>query len=370
MMLCVGTLTLTIKIQRSWASTPLSAVVIPHGFFELFGGQSQLFNSNVTGGSPPYTYQWWLDSDPISGATNPTFNFTVPLSPGGAWDLNVMVNDSAGGWCWSWPGAFILEPDWEPIFHEPVYFSVEPVPTAPLINVNASINGLETLPAQSPVGDTFTVEIHLRNATAINAPYGVAGVEVHFYFGNILNYCKPIGFVDELGQPDGALAGPCIYALKGFYDDNWNPVTTPPYTNATQYLVAAGSETGPWNGNDGLVAIITFQITGQPSQNMSQPDFYAPLQIVFGDLNDVNASGVGVSGAQGTLRIDAAPSLVGDLNGDGKVSLQDLALMAQAYGSKPGDPNWNPLADIAPPYGVIGLTDLVTLATHYGQQSP
>jgi hypothetical protein len=62
--------------------------------------------------------------------------------------------------------------------------------------------------------------------------------------------------------------------------------------------------------------------------------------------------------------------IVGDVNGDGKVSLADLTLLAQAYGSKPGDANWNPLADIAPPYGIIGLTDLVTMAMHYGQHNP
>jgi parallel beta-helix repeat protein len=63
-------------------------------------------------------------------------------------------------------------------------------------------------------------------------------------------------------------------------------------------------------------------------------------------------------------------SIVGDLNGDGKVNLADLQLLAQVYMSKLGDINWNPLADIAPPYGLIGLTDLVTLATHYGQHNP
>jgi peptidylprolyl isomerase len=60
--------------------------------------------------------------------------------------------------------------------------------------------------------------------------------------------------------------------------------------------------------------------------------------------------------------------VVGDLNADGKVGLDDLVLLDNAYGSKLGDSNWNPLADIAPPIGIIGLPDLVTLAIHYGQQ--
>jgi parallel beta-helix repeat protein len=58
-------------------------------------------------------------------------------------------------------------------------------------------------------------------------------------------------------------------------------------------------------------------------------------------------------------------TIPGDINGDFKVDLQDLVSLANAYGSKPGDINWNPNADIAPP-GIVGLSDLVTLALHYG----
>jgi uncharacterized Tic20 family protein len=61
----------------------------------------------------------------------------------------------------------------------------------------------------------------------------------------------------------------------------------------------------------------------------------------------------------------------GDLNGDKVVSLSDLVIFAQAYGSKPGDPKWNPNADIAGsklggPDGQVRLSDLVIIAQHYG----
>jgi parallel beta-helix repeat protein len=62
-------------------------------------------------------------------------------------------------------------------------------------------------------------------------------------------------------------------------------------------------------------------------------------------------------------------SLPGDLNGDGKVSLADLVILALAYGSKPGDTKWNPAADIDG-NGVVGLTDLVILANNYGKTAP
>jgi hypothetical protein len=64
-----------------------------------------------------------------------------------------------------------------------------------------------------------------------------------------------------------------------------------------------------------------------------------------------------------------AVTIIGDINGDFKVSLADLTLLAKAYGSTPADPNWNPNADIAGS-GKIGLVDLVDLAIHYGQHFP
>lgn len=59
----------------------------------------------------------------------------------------------------------------------------------------------------------------------------------------------------------------------------------------------------------------------------------------------------------------------GDINGDFKVNLSDLVLLANAYGSIPGETKWNPNADISD-NGIVGLSDLVLLATHYGQQYP
>jgi pimeloyl-ACP methyl ester carboxylesterase len=63
-------------------------------------------------------------------------------------------------------------------------------------------------------------------------------------------------------------------------------------------------------------------------------------------------------------------TIPGDITGDFKVTLADLVSFAHAYGSKPGDKNWNPNADIGPPIGIVGLSDLVALAQHYGQHYP
>jgi len=62
-------------------------------------------------------------------------------------------------------------------------------------------------------------------------------------------------------------------------------------------------------------------------------------------------------------------TILGDINGDFKVNLTDLVLLANAYGSQPGQAKWNPNADING-NGVVDLSDLVLLANHYGQHYP
>lgn len=87
----------------------------------------------------------------------------------------------------------------------------------------------------------------------------------------------------------------------------------------------------------------------------------------------VALSGVYKSYAKSTFMDETAFASIGihvgllcDLNDDGKVSLQDLILLAQAYGSTPDAPNWNPRADFNGDQK-ISLPDLVTLAQNFGK---
>ncbi len=62
--------------------------------------------------------------------------------------------------------------------------------------------------------------------------------------------------------------------------------------------------------------------------------------------------------------------LPGDVNDDRFVNILDIVSIASVYGCKDGEPSWNPNADIAEPFGVINIFDVVTCASHYGEKYP
>jgi parallel beta-helix repeat protein len=60
--------------------------------------------------------------------------------------------------------------------------------------------------------------------------------------------------------------------------------------------------------------------------------------------------------------------ILGDINGDGTVDNEDLTLLAQAFGSIPTTPTWNPQADFNKD-NIVNITDLYLLAKNYGNTS-
>ena len=55
-----------------------------------------------------------------------------------------------------------------------------------------------------------------------------------------------------------------------------------------------------------------------------------------------------------------------DLNGDGVVNIIDIYKVAKAFGSKPGDPNWNPIADLDE-NGIVNIIDIYKVARDFGK---
>jgi len=80
-----------------WASKPevipLSVSISPLSV-SILVGQSITFTSTVSGGVPPYSYQWFLNGSAVSGATSATWTFTP--STAGTYIVHLRVSDSAG----------------------------------------------------------------------------------------------------------------------------------------------------------------------------------------------------------------------------------------------------------------------------------
>mgnify|MGYP001130458276 CR=1 FL=1 len=72
---------------------PLSASISPLSA-SINVGESLTFTSTVTGGTPPYSYQWYLDGDPVSGVNESSWTFTPTAS--GIYYVYLKVTDAKG----------------------------------------------------------------------------------------------------------------------------------------------------------------------------------------------------------------------------------------------------------------------------------
>lgn len=70
---------------------PLSGTINPLSK-TIFQSQSVTFTSSVSGGTSPYTYQWYLNGNPVSGATSSSWTFTPPST--GTYYVYLKVTDS------------------------------------------------------------------------------------------------------------------------------------------------------------------------------------------------------------------------------------------------------------------------------------
>lgn len=62
-------------------------------------------------------------------------------------------------------------------------------------------------------------------------------------------------------------------------------------------------------------------------------------------------------------------TILGDVDGDGEVDMEDIGMCCLAYGSRPGHPRWNPNADINND-NKICMKDIGIACMHYGETDP
>jgi hypothetical protein len=111
----------------------------------------------------------------------------------------------------------------------------------------------------------------------------------------------------------------------------------------------------------GLLAVIEFQILhGKPPKTSSF------LSIDNVDTKLLNSS----LNCPSTLKVDGYLEYIWpDLNGDGKVDIKDISIVALAFGSYPSHPRWNPIADVYQD-SKIDIRDIALIAKNFGKIDP
>lgn len=62
-------------------------------------------------------------------------------------------------------------------------------------------------------------------------------------------------------------------------------------------------------------------------------------------------------------------TILGDVNGDGRVNIVDISLVAVSFKTEPGDTKWNPNADVNDD-NEINIIDMSKVAIHFGEVDP
>jgi hypothetical protein len=116
------------------------------------------------------------------------------------------------------------------------------------------------------------------------------------------------------------------------------------------FQATAGYDSYAWDFGDGN-ATVSGQDVNHVFENVG--NFTVALHVAVGDITNSTS---------GTILV----TFTTDLNKDGRVDVLDVSAVAKAYDSKPGDPNWNPLADLNKD-GIINVVDLSMVAMDVGE---
>ena len=224
-------------------------------------------------------------------------------------------------------GPLIPPPGYPPVVSELQNY-LQIVGFSPDLNWHAFIRGaVET----SPLG---THDIAVTSVVPAKTVVGQGyGFNVTSVVTNLGNYSESFNYTISLDGPFSKRTDVSTPSLFGV-----------PAGNSTNIITVCNT-TGIAYGN--------YTVTGHAS-------------IIPGETNTSNND---LSDGNVTVTIP------GDIDGNFKVDLSDLVLLALAYGTTPantwgiGHHQWNPNSDIDNS-GKVDLSDLVTLATHYGKHYP
>jgi hypothetical protein len=228
--------------------------------------------------------------------------------------------------------TYLSDPNAEPIDHIAVDGEYWLYSTMPEIRVEPSSYTSKKV-------ETFSVNITVHNVVNLYS------YEFKLGYDTALLDALSLNVGDFLKQP--------YYIYKFSIDDDAGVITLG---------VSSKAPAPPVNGS-GLLATITFKTVA-----IVWPDSARNTSLHLYDT--VLKTNLGITVPHGTLDgFYQYTPIPGDVNSDGVVNIFDLVIVARAFGTKPGEANWDPKADLKRD-GLINIFDVVLVAKNYGRTDP
>jgi len=122
----------------------------------------------------------------------------------------------------------------------------------------------------------------------------------------------------------------------------------------------------PFYGS-GIAFEVTLKVKCQPVD--PDPDVNFMVEFTLEDLAPPACGPIPHFTENCNVTIHSYPNWnIADVNGDLKVDIVDVLLCANAYQATPLDPNWDLRCDIAEPYDIIDIFDIVMICSSYGEE--
>lgn len=199
------------------------------------------------------------------------------------------------------------------------------------------------------VGENFTIKARIENVEDLCGFVLKIGWNTSY-----LDYVNHIVKVPVETYPDGVIHEPSWIAAD--------------IVNVTEgwYLCDAGLfGYGPSFNGSGTAFEITFNVTQQPEA--FEDDVFFRIKFTDHFLSPSTAGSIAhsINHCNVTIHPYWNPA---DVNDDLKVDIFDVLICANAYLATPSDPEWNPRCDLANPYDLISIFDIMTIVGSFGEE--
>jgi hypothetical protein len=315
-----------IEFNVSWDPSILNGVSMQDVIFNEVTPPDQLGNiwkikSVVTAGSVAYAYTFQDIDAAITGGYAPisgshiVANITLKVVGIGECAMHFYVSN-------------LGDPLASSIPHDTTdgFFNNIPPPPAPG-PAPLSVDPIKISNPSLTTGTNFTVNINIVNAS------NLAGLEF------------------KLGYKVSDLNA--IAVNGGSFIGSATPATV--IDNALGFVKFNVSLSPTVNGS-GTVAVVQFQV-------MADGVNKSPLHLY--DVSLIDGEGQAVPSPTTDGSFTNLKIVLGDINEDGVVDINDAILASHAFGSTPSDPHWNPAADLNED-GQIDIFDFIILVMNFG----